>query len=171
MRNEPMNPTELSSAGTARRTAMKSELQARMGRIHRSRRRRRTVAATGFAIALTVSLGVAGWRAMLDDAGHGDPEARLAGGAASEPTGSVGANSGAFIVSRAGSPSAGIIRRVETDPSAAERWRAVSSDAPAVVVEWIRDDAELLDALAAADHPTGFIRMNGEIRFTNPKLR
>jgi hypothetical protein len=171
MNDHPMNQLDLSPDGKIRRAAMKSELQARMGSIHRSRRRRRTLAATGLAVALTVSLGVAGWRAMVSDAIPREPGARLAGNDSIEPVnGGDDAQSGVVVVSRAGGLSTGLVRRVETDPSAVERWRARTSDFPAVAVEWIRGDTELLDALAAADHPTGLIRMEGRVRFTNPEL-
>lgn len=97
--------------------------------------------------------------------------ARLAGSSSEQTDGCDGADPDVTIIRRGGAASSGIIELVETDRSAAERWRARSSDAsPAVVVERIQDDSELIEVLAAADHPTGLIRMEGDVRFTNPKL-
>jgi len=141
----------LSEKGRQRRAHMLGELQHAMHRHHARRRRRRTIT-SACALALVIALGAATWLSIAQRNTPSPPEMTQQTPPTNQPEYRL---AGAQV------------RIISTTPDIAEKY--VSSSRPQRITI-IESDDELLRTLAEFGRPTGLIRINGEVRLTNPQL-
>lgn len=152
MNRENHHYAPLSAQGRQRRTQMLGELQRAMHRHHAHKQRRRTIASTG-ALTLIITLSAMAW---LSIAQRNTPS-RLQMTQQSQTTKQTndGETSGAQV------------RTVSTTPGIADKYISTPSSQHITIIE---SDEELLRTLAEFGRPSGLIRINGEVRLTNPQL-
>ena len=143
---------QLSPAGLARRDKMLGDLVGVMERMHRARRLRHRLAASGGSACLLLLLVLLAIPGSSDGPGAGE----LVETARPEITVPLGAP----ITSQGRSV---LTELVTTDPSVLDRYRA---NPRAVVIRM--NDRMLLDALASIGRPAGLVRFGDDVHVSAP---